>query len=292
MEVVISGNRLKRYLVGIFFTLKKLSRFSGNVVFFQNPSIILSMFMVVYRFFSSKKFVMDCHNAGLFPLEGASKILNALAIFIFKNVDCVIVTNSYLASYIDEKGGKAIVLSDPLPEFSDQRLDLRKKSDASYKALLVCTWAKDEPVMEVIEAVSRTKFPITLYVTGRAPKDILNRTMPSNVVLTGFVPDDKYRELMSGSDFVIDLTYRENCLVCGAYEAMAAGVPCIVSDFEVSRLVFRKGFVYSKNNSVSILESISFAIENLEELRESILNYRVEYQNNIREKIKLLDSSL
>lgn len=290
IEIVVKGNRVKRYFVSVFKTLSALKKFSGETVFFQNPSMVLAFLMVFVRLISNKKFVMDCHNAGVFPLEGRVVLLNKVALFLIKNVDFVILTNGGLSDYLEQRGAKTVVLPDPLPmTFYNSEVAVKKPI---LNVVFICTWAKDEPFLEVIDAVSKLESPVNFYVTGKVPERFSAVFEQKNIILTGFLPDKDYLKLILESDLVIDLTTREDCLVCGAYEAMAAGAPCIVSDSKVSRQIFKKGFVYSHNDTQSILNSLEFALKNLEHLQDEMRNYRTEYQNLIRREISALDSFL
>ncbi|WP_188093574.1 glycosyltransferase [Marinobacter salinexigens] len=286
-EIVVPGNRVKRYFISSIKTLSILNKFGGRVVFFQNPSVILSIVMMLYKFISKKKFVMDCHNAGVFPFEGRSRIFNSVCLFLIKKMDLSIVTNKALFDYINKKGGTSIVLPDPLPMRFYQNLPCLPSS--KLKVVFICTWAKDEPFDEAIKAFSNIDEPITYYITGRPPESYSNKVYPESIILTGFLSDDEYLNLIQSANLIIDLTLRDNCLVCGAYEAMAAGVPCIVSDFMVSRQVFKKGFVYSENDVSSITKSIKFSLKNLGNLSQEMVKYRIDHQNFIRNEIEKME---
>lgn len=293
IEIVISGNRFKRYIISIAQTISALIKSDAKTVFFQNPSMVLSALIVFFKLFSSKKYVMDCHNAGVFPLEGRSRVLNKISISLIKSVDLVIVTNKPLSDYLSSKGADSAVISDPLPPdfyFNKPSPDIGDKK--KLQALFVCTWAKDEPYKKVIDAISRFGDDVELYVTGRYPRGLNIDDLPKNVTLTGFVSDSEYKDLIFRSDFVIDLTLRENCLVCGGYEALSAGVPCIVSDFKVSRSVFKKGFVYTKNDTDSISDSIDKMISEMASLKKDMIEYRDEYRDKVRLNLLSLERFL
>ena len=55
---------------------------------------------------------------------------------------------------------------------------------------------------------------------------------------------DEYVSMLYSVDATIDLTNRENCLVCGAYESVAAGKPMILSKTQALMEYFNKGAVY------------------------------------------------
>ena len=94
---------------------------------------------------------------------------------------------------------------------------------AGFNVALIATFAKDEPIGAIFEAVRGTD--LKLYVTGNQSKLAAQDAarVPDNVRFTGFLAEQDYWDLLRGSDAIIDLTLKPNCLVCGAYEALAIG---------------------------------------------------------------------
>jgi glycosyltransferase involved in cell wall biosynthesis len=76
------------------------------------------------------------------------------------------------------------------------------------------------------------------------------------------------------------LTDYENCLVCGAYEAVAAEVPLILSDTKALRTYFSKGVVFTKNNVNDIAEKVNSAIERKEVMEKEIQQLKKELMNS------------
>lgn len=107
-----------------------------------------------------------------------------------------------------------------------------------------------------------------IYISG---KNRLNRDeVPSNVVLTGFVPTKDYQNLLRSADIGMVLTSQEDCLVCGGYESVSAEKPLILSDTEVLREYFDKGTVFTGNNANDIAGAIKLAIKNRYALEKNI----------------------
>jgi glycosyltransferase involved in cell wall biosynthesis len=134
--------------------------------------------------------------------------------------------------------------------------------------LFVCSWAADEPYMEVIEAARLLGPDVDILITGnsRGREHKIGRGLPSNVVLTGFLDDSAYDELLQDSDLVIDLTAREDCLVCGAYEAMAASRPLLLSDTRALRQYFDRGTLFTSNHADDIARQTRTALTQLPEM--------------------------
>ncbi len=271
-ELTANGGRFRRYLVLTFRTFPILSCSDYQVLFTQNPSILLSLLNVVIAKATGKYAIVDAHNAGVHPSIGAgnSKFLNTINNFVIRHADYVIVSNRVLAEVIERRGGSAVVLPDPIPLLSHRPRTIEKRD--RFTVLFVCSWATDEPYFEVIEA-ARSLPECLMYVTGNYKKKLGSEyisRLPENVELTGYIPDAKYEQLLQSVDVVIDLTTRDNCMVCGAYEAAAAATPAILSDHTVNREYFAPGYIYTRNNTASIISAIRDAERTCGQLRQDI----------------------
>jgi glycosyltransferase involved in cell wall biosynthesis len=103
----------------------------------------------------------------------------------------------------------------------------------------------------------------------------------------GFVPDQQFYELLFQSDVVLDLTEHENCLVCGAYEAMAAERPLVTSDRACLREYFYQGAIFTQHDCGSIAEAIKTAYRERFKLSESIREWK-ERTLNVQNKRKAM----
>jgi glycosyltransferase involved in cell wall biosynthesis len=255
-----SHRRIVRYFFSLWKTCKILWEEKPDILFVQNPSVVLSSFAVIYGYLINIPIVIDAHNAGIYPLNGKSKFLNYISDFLLCFANLVITTNKHLATHIEIKGGRSIVLPDPLPVFLHplQLYETRGK----YNVLFICSWADDEPYYEVIEAANLLNKDVCIYITGsnRGREVVCPSSIPENVVLTGYLEEQAFITMIYSCDIIMDLTRRENCLVCGAYEAVAAEKPLILSDTETQRLYFAKGVLFSQNESIDIARTINEAI--------------------------------
>jgi glycosyltransferase involved in cell wall biosynthesis len=174
-------------------------------------------------------------------------------------------------------GGSPIVLEDKIPRLPDVKPVTLL---GTHKVVCVSTYAKDEPIGEVIEAARSLGRSCYVYITGdhRKLRRKALRNLPENLRLTGFLSDEAYISLLRGSDVVMDLTTLDDCLVCGAYEAVAVGKPIIVSDTAAARQYLYKGTVFTRNQSDAISKAIGEAIANLPRLRVEIRALRDELE--------------
>lgn len=286
-ELISKKNRVLRYITLIIKTINICRNY--DVVYAQNPSIVLALLAVTIGAFTKKVVIVDAHNSGIFPLDGRSHILNFVTKIICKSANTIIVTNRVLAEVVVGYGGRPFILPDPIPHLSYQKH--AASAEHNDYIFFICTWASDEPYFEVIEAAKKIPSEIKILISGRYNKKIDSDTkngFPKNVILLGFVEEDEYNFLLANAIASIDLTTRENCLVCGAYESAGFSVPCIVSDNEVNRMVFHSGFVYSKPNSEDISNAILTALRDNQRLRSDIRLFATTHNEVISKQLEKL----
>ncbi|CAN5737920.1 glycosyltransferase [soil metagenome] len=260
---------MTRYFKASMRTMRLLFDRTPTIIFAQNPSIVLAAMIVIYGKQRGRVAVIDAHNAALERLEDAN-VLGFVSRWLVRHAFLTLVSNAALATLVEAKGGRAAVLPDPLPKFSPRPIvSLR----GSYNVLFICTWAADEPYEAVLEAARGLPEDIHIYVTGssRGRECSIEGGVPDNVSLTGFVPEDAFEDLLHSVDLVVDLTTREDCLVCGAYEGVAAGTPLLLSDTQALREYFDSGTLFTDNSRDDISRRIVEARARHEELRMEIL---------------------
>ncbi|MBD3586644.1 glycosyltransferase [Salinimonas sp. HHU 13199] len=274
-QVLSSRKRFFRYLHCITETVK-IFKSGYRFVFVQNPSIVLSALAVIAKPIFGYKLIIDAHNAGVRPKEGKYPVLQWFNLTILRASDCVIVTNEPLKHYLTEKGILSAVVSDPLPD-----LTMPKKPDYSNFVFVVCSWAEDEPISVYIE-VAKARSDLNFIFSGNFRKyfseaDLKN--LPHNIILAGFVDEDEYVGLLHDAKAIVDLTEREDCLVCGAYEAISASQKVILSDTPVNRELFGNAAFYTKNNSGALNRSIDEAL--LTNAADNITQFKMSYNSRL-----------
>jgi hypothetical protein len=215
--------------------------------------------------------IVDAHNGGIDPLDGKSALLTGLARRALKKSDMVIVTNEALARQVEGFGAKAFVLTDPMPNFPPARVETSEAARATVRRVVaICTWASDEPYLELIRAAALLPAGCELAITGRSRlTDEQRAELPPNVRLTGFVSEEDYTQLLRTADVIVDLTTRENCLLCGAYEAVSVHKSLVVSDTAALRELLDDAAVYCANDARSIADAVAVALERQEALEGS-----------------------
>ncbi|MBE9582300.1 MAG: hypothetical protein IMF18_11865 [Proteobacteria bacterium] len=269
---------LLRYPVLLFKTWRSLERERPALVCVQNPSVVLTAFMCTVGKALGCVIVVDAHNAGLAPHRRALSFLRPLYRFLQKRADITIVTNPSLAADVRRSGGRPFVLPDKIPSLPDV---VRTNLPGRFNIAFICTFAEDEPYLEVIQSAALLPGNVVIHITGNYQKggESLLRNKPGNVIFTGFLPELDYVALLASCDAIIDLTMRDDCLVCGAYEGVALGKPLILSDTTASRHYFTKGVIYTLNHHVAVTRSILECLSRRDQLRDEIVEFRSELAN-------------
>jgi glycosyltransferase involved in cell wall biosynthesis len=259
-EFDLRYRRFLRYPVSLVLTLVTFLKERPAVIFVQNPSIVLSTFAVAYGRLFRIPVVVDTHNAGVDPLDGQSAFANALTRFIQRRAALTILSNQALADTLRPVAGLApiAILPDPIPDLDPpaSRPGLRGKTNV----LFICSWAEDEPFLEVIKAATLLPEDTFVYITGRSKnQEAAYGPLPPNVVLTGYLTEADYVAMLFACDVVLDLTTREHCLVCGGYEAVAAERAVILSATEALKSYFHRGALYTDNTCADLANRIQEA---------------------------------
>lgn len=252
-------------------TIALLLRQQPKILIVQNPSLLLAVIASLLKTVLHYKLVVDAHNTGVRPEGWVLQRLGFLAHFVQRAADVTVVTNQYLAEDVRANSGRPFVMPDLIPTSPTGRM---VPLPGKRRVLLICTFSEDEPYTAFFEAVRNLPVDYRVYITGNVNRAIPGTldNLPDNVILTGFLPESDYWTLLRSVDIVVDLTRREDCLVCGAYEAVAVGKPMVLSDSKVLREYFSCGVVHTRNCATAIQNSIFRAFEDLDELRAQVVS--------------------
>lgn len=269
-----------RHLVSARRTLRVLRGQRGQIVFVQNPSMLLAALACLMKRRHGYFLVVDRHSNFDFLSPGKAglkrRLADLLSGYTLRGADLTVVTNAELAARIEALGASAHVLADPFPETGVLPPAEAPRDGAARRIpeiLFVSSWAFDEPIAETIEACRRLRGRAVVRITGK-PKPGFARLLasaPGNFIPTGFVPDAEYFALMARCDAVMAVTRRPMTLVCGAYEAAALGKPMILGDSRALRAYFHLGAVYTDASAGDIEAKI-----------ESLLGELARYGGEVR----------
>lgn len=259
---------LLRYPICIYNTIRVLIPNRHKIIFVQNPSMVLAATACLSKLLLKKTVIVDRHTT--FRLNKQRTIsldwmlFDLLNGFTLKKADLTIVTNKFLAGIVSEMKGRPYVLPDKLPE-------LKKSRDINlgegFNIFMISSFGKDEPVAEAISAVGKLEEQgAKLYISGNTNKldpEIIKNS-PGNVIFTGFLDEQDFIDHVYAVDAVMALTTADHCMLCGCYEAVAAGRPLITSDKHVLRRYFT-GSVFVDNRADRIYNRIVELMKNYED---------------------------
>ncbi len=275
-----------RHFLKAIKTIRIIYRYRNDIVIVQNPSRILAALAAFMKIFLPFTLIVDRHTnfrlgKGL-SFNPAIWFVVLCSEFSLKVADLTIVTNEYLKKLVERKGGRAIVLHDKIPNFDDQSVPV--KLPVGINVLFVCTYAADEPFREVFKAVKLLPEGYNILVTGNYCRaGIDNREVADNLKLLGFVSTEAYEAYIKNCDIVMVLTTSDWCIVCGGYEAMAAGRPLITSNTKALQEFYGNSACYVAPDSQSIAAGIVRVSTDMETYSNEIAKERnakeVEWQS-------------
>lgn len=294
LELVSSAPPGVRHMILCAKTIACFVRLRPRLVFAQNPSMLLATVAVVWGRITGATIVVDRHT---YYFRGVSNDAGRwwaplgylMARFTTKFADLTLVTNKDLARAVELQGGRPFVLPDRIPRFptaTSAQLQL-----PSPTVFVISTFARDEPISEVIEA-AKTLSGVTFRISGSTKKAYTRLSdlskLPDNVRLTGYLPDDQYLQALTAANAVVVLTTLQNCLNCGAYESVALGKAMVLSNTSAIREYFSRGATYADPTAGSIATAISGALENQLSFEHDTTSLRSELVSDWHERLARL----
>lgn len=284
--LVSRRHRLLKHPLFVLRTLGILLRERPRVLIIQSPSIFLNLLAVLVKPLFGFRLVVDAHNGGVYSCEPLTDNVKGLYPFLQKHAEITIVTNETLADLVRANGGRPRVLVDPLPPLEAPETTRRPR-----EFTFICTYAADEPYLEVIEAAGRLPHDVIIHVTGNveAHRHKLPDAVPPNLRFTGFLPEEEFVALLASVEAVIDLTTWSDCLVCGGYESLALGTPLILSDSPVNRETFVGGVLYCDNTAEGIAAAVREVLDRGEAMRAEARQGRRRLEDLFTAQLALID---
>lgn len=275
--------RIFRYSYLSQYTLWVLLRNRPNIVFAQNPSIMLAFFLCLLKNIFQFKLVIDRHSNFKFHTLSSSKnvwkLFHYLSRFTIRHAHLTIVTNQYLFDIVNSWGGRAFLLQDKLPSLKEgSKIPLDGKINIAY----ICSYSDDEPVEEVIDSAQRLSDDWVIYITGKINKERIDKYTsikgkPKNVKLTGYLNEREYQSLLVSTDMILVLTKQDHTLTCGAYEGVSLSKPLVVSNTEALKSYFCHGAIYTDRLFLpeSIADSIKECANKQKKLEKEIIQLKI-----------------
>jgi len=289
-EFRVSGNRIRRYLSGIIQTEAAIRKTRPEIVIATNPSLVLGFLLLALRKWHRFVLVSDAHYFGVRAIHG-HRVLQRLLDFHNARADLVIVTNDSHAKYLASQGCRAYVCPDPLPDLTAHTslaVSVPPKS-----VFLVCSFDEDEPYEAAFAAFSRLRERgYALFVSGNYKKVQIDPAHFPWVHFLGFVSEVEYYSYLRACSVTMDLTTMEDCLVCGAYEALAAGKPLLISNTRALADYFGGVAFLTENTPEAIIENVERAHSQRHDLARKVTNWIATNERYMSERISGLKVQL
>jgi len=283
--------RLVRFVKSASKTVGEVVSLRGGVVFAQYPSLYLVCLLGVIRSFVNFTFVVDAHNIALEEYSSGG-LRGVISRFVFERCDFIIVTNTSLLSDLKDHQHKALVLPDKIPSIHNAPPPAIMKDKEGLIVTLIASYAADEPIEDFIKGFIQANLgaDVTLFITGKKSRagDLVEYEA-DNIVFTDFLTEKEFNGLICNSDMLADLTTRDGCLVCGAYEALAVGVPALLSDKVALRATFPSGTIFAENEIASYSEALRQFPEQLSLLREEVKQMKKEFDQTWAQLFRIVE---
>lgn len=269
--------RLRRYFLSMKHTYHALS-FRPEVVFAQCPSLLLCLMLAICKYWCRYTLVIDAHNAIMRYLYESGPLVSYVTRYILSRTDYIIVSNDALFPFLPCKESKKLALPDKLPHIESTREFPKSFSREHSNIVCISSFAADEPIYEFVQAAQKIT-DARFFITGKKAKaapHVLSYASPE-IIFTDYLSEKEFDGYISHADITVDLTLYDNLLVCGAYETLAVGVPGVLSDTQIQRQVFKRGYVFTRCDTDSLESSLRVAIKNKDVLRTEILGFKDEF---------------
>jgi glycosyltransferase involved in cell wall biosynthesis len=263
-------------------TVRLLLRRRPRVVFVQSPPTLAVYAVALYAVLTGARYVIDAHSDAFQRTRWTRPAwLNRI---VARRATATLVTDAHWAARLEAQHAPVMVVPDipqPAPEAS---VVDRVALGEGFHVLVVNTWSPDEPLREVIRAAADLP-EVTFHVTGRRDHrvDALGR-LPTNVLFTGFLPDEQYRRLMVAVDAVVCLTTRDHTMQRGACEALSMARPIVTSRWPLLESYFSAGTIHVDNTATGIREAIRHLTEHYATYAEAIAELRTRRWAEWRER--------
>ncbi len=230
---------LRRYLMSTLMTVRYLVSRRPSAVVVTNPPIIPCLLALAYTRVTGTPLVVDDHP-GAFGAMGYTmgKRTERLHRMVARRARGCLVTDAQWVDVVRSWGGRGLILHESPGTI---RPAAPRPCAETPEILFVSTFARDEPVAEVLEAarlVPEMRIRITgdrAKAPGRCPHDV---SVPDNVELTGLLPYDDYVDALQGADVILALSTEPTSAMRAGFEAIWAEKVLVVSDWPLSKELF------------------------------------------------------
>jgi len=277
------------YAKAVFKTFISVLQQKPQVLLLQLPQGPLLLEAYFLKKLVGCKIIADVHTGFLLNTDWKGLVLNAPFVKLLSIADVVVAHNETQIDIIPKKAkNKTIVVYDPWYLIATEN----KKNKQEKYVVFPASFAPDEPLEEIIEAVNTSEQALKLYITGnwkRAPE--LKKYASEKIQFTGFLSDKEFNNLLSRASAIITGTTREHTAMMSAWEAVAYSKPLAVTATRTLKNMYQHyAIFYDWKNKQSIIESlqrITVAKTNLES-REKLKQKTLQHLDGLKQKMRKL----
>ena len=216
---------------------KSLIDESLDLIHANIPSTVTSMLRecvsCIITHLHRRKFVIEFHCT--IPNTRGGAVWNLLLRFLITRSDGIFVLNQQSYDFLKDRTQSPIFI---IPNFVENTEinDHHEISNSIKKIVYVGGVIKSKGVLDIIEVAKHYKTAEFILV-GNADTEVTEYARNvENVVLTGSCDHEKVMEILNSADLFIFLSYFSGeGFSVALLEAMAAGLPCIVTDWAANK---------------------------------------------------------
>lgn len=280
------------YLFKFIGTLYVLFRDRPRYVIIQLAPTPLLYAAAIYSFITGNHYISDCHNTMIYDSHW---IKWPFAKALLKGSHILLVHNDDVREQADKLGLSSQIMRDPLPiiNVSGEVTEIAQINITQDDYLIVpCSMAEDEPVAELFEAAGNIDIPVVFTWYANKLPDNLRALAPDNIIFTGFLDEGLFNALYTNATAAVVLTTREGTQPSGASEAIALGVPLVVSDIKTTRRLYVDAPVYVDNSAKSIADGIKHVLTDRDLFAQRISGLKEELEQDASAQIDMLKRQL
>ncbi len=274
-----------RWLMQGWTTWRMLEREQPDLVLVQTPPIFAPLVVSLWCWLQSRlmdrhvSYVIDGHT-GAFHYPSWRWSLPLLRL-LSRGAVATLVTDEAALHLLKRWQVRGFLLIDGLPRLQPAVSAIGTEGEA--RVAVISIFSPTEPICEIL-AAARLLPHVTFYLTGETGKlaPALREQVPTNVRLTGFLRGGCYTALLKNVDGLVVLSREAHDLSCGAFEALVAEQPAVVSNGPEMRRFFTQGFIHVENTPTAIADGVQFMLNERLRLKEQVIAQRTVLVNERR----------